>query len=158
FGWVVQLTLSCRLAQFVIGNAAPEEERKPGREIEAGNAIYGSGRRTGRIALHAEEETGTSQQRAQADFNTILKRAVRAHLPVEAEQSSGFGILHRPAVSASRQFREDPPRTWLFVLRVFGPADENLAAAGCVATTLRIEWACDGDRVESRLNARVPVH
>ena len=48
--------------QLIVGNAAPQKERQPRRELEVADAIRRSGRGVRRIALDAEQELGADEQ------------------------------------------------------------------------------------------------
>jgi hypothetical protein len=43
-----------REQQLVVGDAAPEKEREPRRELDVVDALHGARRGAGRILLHAE--------------------------------------------------------------------------------------------------------
>ena len=52
--------------QFVVRNAAPEEERQPRRELEIADAIGGVRRDAGRVLFDAEQELRAHQDGAQS--------------------------------------------------------------------------------------------
>src|SRR6266851_3350212 len=101
--------------QLVVGNAAPQEERKARGQFQIAEAMN-----------LAEQKFGARQNEAQRAFNARVKAIA---LPIEAQWSFQIFLRDRTPVGAAREGRDD-----LFGASNFlGAADEDLAAAGRVA-------------------------
>ncbi len=53
---IFQLALRRHVQQLIVGNAAPQEKRKPRRQIQIAHVIEAAGRHARRIGLGAEQE------------------------------------------------------------------------------------------------------
>src|SRR5256885_8568408 len=67
---------SSDLEQFIVRNAAPQEEGDTRRQFQVAEAISGVGRDAGGVLFDTEEEFGTRQHRAQGRFDRSEERRV----------------------------------------------------------------------------------
>src|SRR5690606_27530638 len=72
---VPELAPHRRLAQLVVGNAAPQEERQPRRQLEIGQPKRRPGRGVGRLAFEAEEELRIDEDAREPALNAGLERS-----------------------------------------------------------------------------------
>ena len=96
------------IAQRVVRNAVPEEQREPRREHGAVVLIAGCGRP--RVLGHAviQQELGAAQDSREAHLDAGLEvAAVVAAARVELAQGLAILIVERPAVGAQREAAED---------------------------------------------------
>ena len=96
--------------QLIVGNAAPQEEGQPRRQLEIADAIRRVRRDAGRIRLDAEEEVGAHQHARQGHLDAGVEAALGVALLVERQRAAKVGIGHRPPVRPLRQRRQDLPR------------------------------------------------
>ncbi len=139
-----QLVLLSQAKQFLVGDAAPEEERQPGREFKIADGMHGSGCAALRVALDAEQEIGRDQDRSQGHFDPGFKTA--AVFPADGEQlhqRCDVGGLNGPSIGAVCQWREDLPGTEFFWLSGTWAADEYPPPALGVAGAGGIEGAAN---------------
>jgi hypothetical protein len=74
----MQLVLIAKIQQFVVRDAAPQEEREARREFQIADAIgRGPGWNGRRLALEAEDESGSMRTRAKACSMPASKSASR---------------------------------------------------------------------------------
>ena len=126
---VLEPSLRREVEQLVVGNAAPQEERQTGRELDIAHVIdiqrdvrggACAGRHVGRIGFRAEEKLGAHEQSSDRQFDTCLESAGRVTLLVEPERSGQnpqpSRASDRRAGSVSRGWflrtpalRRDPP-------------------------------------------------
>ena len=146
--------------QLVVRNAAPQEERQPRRQLEIADAI----RRVRRDARPdpARRGTGTAgltSTRRQRHLDARVEVAVRARLPIERERALQIGVGHRPPIGPPHQRRrESVLRGRVFLVPALaGLRHEDPAAARRVAGPLRRVRTDDRDRVDRRLDARMPI-
>ena len=119
-------------------------------------AVFGA--TSGGILLDAEEKLRADQHGAQRHLDAASKSALRARLFIELQRHLQIGVGHRPPIGAAHQRRKDALRAAFFLARLRRLADEDAAAAGRVAGALRIVRTIDRDRIDRRLDARMPVH
>ena len=91
----------------LVGDAAPQEEREPRREIEIGDGIGRAGGRPVGVGLDAVEELGADEQAPDGELDAVLEAAVPPALLVEVEQHAELAIGHGAAVGAAGQRRQD---------------------------------------------------
>ena len=117
---VVQLALrSARSQQLVVGNAAPQEERQPRRQLQVADAMNRSRRRARRIVFSAEDEFRDRPASAGSRPGSRSRNhRARASAVVELEQRLEVRLTGRSPIGAARQRRKDPSRTRPF----HGPA------------------------------------
>ena len=112
------------IEQLVVGNAAPQEERQPRRQLEIVDAIGAGLARCprslggGGLALDAEQERRARQHRAQRHLDAVLEAAVGAPLLVEAEKRLHLGGRRRTPIRAARQRGENRLRARRLVARL----------------------------------------
>ena len=110
--------------QLVVGNAAPEEERQPRRQLEIAEAIGGARRHAGRVALDAEQELRAGEDAAQRQLDAARRTCpppcgrARRTRAARCRSASRDGA----AVGAARERRQDLPRARRFVGRGRRPA------------------------------------
>ena len=136
-----------QVQQLVVGNAAPEEERQPARQLEIGDAM----RRRRREApagslLRAEQERRTGENPREAGANAGVEVAARGRAP-RGRSASGASMSvfvdrpaeraprHRRTGSARRMALPAPPIVGVQTNRRF--RDVRLAHAGGVVRALR---------------------
>ncbi len=71
---VLQPSARRLVQQFVVGDAAPEEERQPRRQLEIGEPIRRARLHARRIALGAEQEVGIDQDALERELDARLER------------------------------------------------------------------------------------
>src|SRR5262249_22074685 len=125
---IAQLAPDGGVAQVVVWDAAPEEEREARCQLEIAQAIGGAAGGSGRLAFDSKEEAGSGEDALDA----ALDAGVEAFLPallVETHERIDVLFGERPAVSPRRERRQNSSRAGLVRRGVRGPADEDLAAA-----------------------------
>jgi hypothetical protein len=135
--------------ELVVGQAAPQEERQPRRELEVADAIERARRRARRIVLDAEQELRRHENVGERRLHAGLEiAALRALGAVEVEQPAALGVGDRPAIGAPREAREYPlgARGGLGLLR--GLAREDALAARRAAGARDGQRAFDDELVE----------
>jgi len=68
--------LNRRVSQLVVGDAAPEKERQPRRQVQIAEAIGGSGRQPFGLMFDAEEETRSGQDALDPALDAGIETAV----------------------------------------------------------------------------------
>ena len=131
-----QLAANRRIEQLVVGNAAPEEERQPRRQLQVADAVRARSDLV-RVQLHAEEELGIDEHGAQGLLDAVIEAARGTPFAVEGQRSLDVLGGDRPAVGATHQGGENLPCASLFIARRIRPADEEPLPARRVAGALR---------------------
>ena len=135
---VFELSRDRRVQQFVVRNAAPQEERQARRQFQIADAISRVRRDARRDP--APRGTGTPDSpapRADAISMPASKSALRACLLIELQRHLQIRIGHRtPVGPAHQRGQESAWRTRLPRPALAGRAHENPAAAGRVARAL----------------------
>ena len=80
-----QLPALGHVEQLVVRNAAPEEERQAGRQLQVADPVALAGRDALRIALDAEQELGADQQPPQRHLDAGVEAAAGASPVVEGQ-------------------------------------------------------------------------
>ena len=155
---LVQLAGDRHVQQLIVRNAAPQEEREPRRQLEIADAIRRVRRDAGRIGLESEEEVRAHQHARQRHLDAGVEAA-----SARPFSKSASGPRRSAAVTGRRYAR------FISAVRICraarsssspGPAGlraEYPAAAGSVAGTLRAIGTDDRNRVDGRLDPRMPV-
>ena len=153
-----QLAALRQVEELVVRDAAPEEERQAGRELDVGDAVGRARRDARRVRFDAEEELRVHQHRAQGHLDPRVEVPLRAGLPVQLHRLPEVRVDDRPPVGPAHERAEDPPGTRFLFARFLRLADEDPAAAGRVAVALGVIRPGDRDLVDRRRDAGVPVH
>ena len=120
------------IEQLVVRDAAPEEERQAGRQLQVADPVALPGLDPFRIALDAEQELGTHQQPPERHFDAAIEAAFGAPPVVEHKDPLDVFVGNGPAVGPSRDGRQDLPRARGLLLRGragFRTAGEDAVAA-----------------------------
>ncbi len=129
---IAQAAVLREIEQPIVGDRAPEKERKPRRELDIADALHAAAG-VRRIVLDAEQEFRRHEER----FERLLDPGVEVtRMPaalVEREQRRDVGRRHRPAKGAMDKRRQDGARARRFVARGSWTAHENPFAARGVA-------------------------
>ncbi len=157
-----ELLLLSHAQQFLVGNAAPQEEGQARRQFEIADAMHRAGRVGGIDFVH-EQEAGRNQNPFQRGFDAMLEVRVLAARRIQLHQRCDIRRVHRPAISLARQRGEDLGGAGGFLRFRRRTADENLAAAGRIARADHVVGTRDGDlhhvaQIEILLHARSRWH
>ena len=114
----MQLPLRGHLQQFIVRNAAPEEERDARRQFQIAQAIGGPRRNPRRIGHDTKQEVRADEQRAQRSFDADLEAAALPAFVVEPNQAVQIRRDDRPPIGAASQRRQDLPGARRFLCRV----------------------------------------
>ena len=145
-GGLMQLRFFGETEEFLVGDAAPEEERQARGEVQVGQMIRRALRRDGRGPLDAEEEFGRDEDAAQAHLDAGIERAaIGLAGGEEFHQGVGVGGGDWSSIGAAGERGEDLPRANIFRLGWLGVADENAATALGFTGTRGIIGAADAD-------------
>ena len=156
----MQLPRDGRVEQLVVGDAAPEEERQPRRELEIGDAVRCVRREALRIPFHAEEELRADEDRRQRHLDAGVESVsgrLGARLLEQIERALQVGVGDRPPVGAPHQRCQDFSGRGVFVVRTGRLRDEEAAARRRVAGPCRGVRTDDRNRIDRRLDARVAI-
>ena len=133
---LAQLAALGQVEQLVVRDAAPEEERQAGGELDVGDAVGRVRRDAGRVRLDAEEELRVHQHRAQGHLDPRVEVPSGAGLPVQLHRLLEVRVGDRPPVGPAHERGEDVPGTRFLFARFLRLADEDPAAAGRVPVPL----------------------
>ena len=125
----LELSATGGLQQFVVGDAAPEEERQPRRQIHdrsADRPIPAGA--AGGFALDAEQKAGRCQHALDASLDSGIETWPCATRRDRNRECLNIGLGEGPAVGARGERRQNLPRT-----RLFGGA----AGRACRRTSVR---------------------
>jgi len=142
FGGLAELALGGGEEEFVVRDAAPEEEREAGGEFEVGDAVDTALRG---IGFDAEEEFGIGEDGGDGGGDAGVEAGLGAALAVEGEEFVEIGGGGGAAVGAAEEGGEDGGGAGLFGGGVGGLTDEEAAAAGGLAGALGGEGSGDGE-------------
>ena len=142
--WLTQHVARGDLQQFVIGNAAPEEERQPRRQLQIAESIRGLRGNSRRLLLDAEQELATDQDRAQRGLDAGLEIRVAPRVVIKRQDSCEVRVVDRTPIRPPHQRCDNLFRTGFFLGRRLRSRDEDAAAAGRVPRPFGLERA--GDR------------
>ena len=149
-GRVRQLPTGGHVEKLVIGDAAPQEERQPRRELDVGEAMDGCTRGVDRITLYTEEEIRADEQTHEGDLDAGFEVTLVTPAPVELhERIDVFGRGGAP-IRAAGERRENRPRAG-FVVIGRRLTREDPAAARRLSGPTGIERTLDGDSVHPRV-------
>ena len=104
---LLQLAGGGDVQQLVVGDAAPQKERKARGQLEIADRVNGSGSRARRIALDAIEKLRTDQQAFESPLDAEIEVPFLAAVVVEREQRGDIGIGYGTAISPARQGRKN---------------------------------------------------
>jgi len=105
-----QLSALGEVEQFVIGNAAPQEEREARRQLELADSIRLIARDVGRFRLDAEQELRRHDQPHDSLLDAAIEVPFPAPLAIERDQRLDVGIGHRPPKGTARECLENRSR------------------------------------------------
>ena len=134
--------------QRVVRDAAPQEERQPGGQLQVAHAVCGRRRRAGRLLLDADQEVRRRQDRLQRQPDARLEIALAAAQPVDLQQRPNILLGHRTPIGPPRQRGDDLPRARL-VVATTGIAGQDPLAAGRRVWHRAVERAGDLDLVDA---------
>ena len=107
-GWILQLALRGELDQFVVGNAAPQEERQPRRQLEIADAIALARRPVRQARFSAIDEFRIRQDALQRRFDAFIEVAAFASARRDRTPSTPPGPRGcRPAEGMFHERRND---------------------------------------------------
>ena len=106
----------------------------------------------------AEEEFWTYQYCAQRGFDPRVEVFLRPRFSIELHRLFQIRFGHGSPVGPAHQSGQDASGAGFFLARLRWPADENPASAGRVSRFLRVIRTVDGDLIDGRPKARMPVH
>src|SRR5215831_12114564 len=96
----MQLALGRKVQEFVVRNAAPQEERKSRSQLDIGDAVFLTRLQIGRLGFLAKDEFGISENASQGHLDAVVEiAAFVAPLLIEAHQ--GFEVLRSSGAAES---------------------------------------------------------
>src|SRR5262249_34732980 len=98
-----ELAAARHVYQFVVRDAAPDEERETRREVKIAQLIRGTSRNPNGIAIHPEQECRTHQQTPDRRFDARIEAALPATGIEEQHQFLYVGVGDRPSVGMTRK-------------------------------------------------------
>ena len=119
-GLIAQPPLARHIQEFVIRNAAPQEERQAGGQLEIADAIGLAWTDAFGLLFDAVQETGRDQDARDRLLDAGFEVAVAAALLVEPEQRLDFIVQQRAAIRAVGERRDDLPRARSLLIRAGG--------------------------------------
>ena len=144
-----------RLQELLVGDAAPEEEREPGRQVEVREAMHVPGPCAGRSRGRPEEEARRDEHPAEGHLDAVVEAAaVGPPHREQAHEGIDVGVGDGAPVCAPGQRGQDAPRA-----RRLGPAggraaDEEPPPALGVARPRRPVGAADEHVVDGHAVGR----
>ena len=151
-----QLAAFGKIEQPLVGDAAPQEEREPRRDLEVAHPIgrRPAGSRPCRAAgsrCTRSRKSGSTSMRSSANWMPASKLPPsRPAVGEEREQRLEVGSRDRPPVGEPRDARQNPGRTGALFGDGLGLADEQRAAARRVLRRARrLEGTADLDRADA---------
>src|SRR5579864_1461559 len=147
----VKLVLARNGNQFVIRNAAPEQEGQAGSQFEIGNAIGPARGYVFRLPLGPHQKLRAGQNSPQCKFDSVLKSSLPTSLLVKALNPFLIHWSDGPPVGTAHQRRQDLLCAWTFLVGTQGAAGINLADARRIFRTRRIERSLDSQETDGRV-------
>ncbi len=147
----MEVAFSCRLEKLVVRNSAPQEERQTGRQFQIADRVDTSRRRARGLGLDMKRELWTGQYPLKRPLDASFKTSRFACGLIELHQPLDVDIRHIPAIGPLRQRRNDFSGARFLVRSSCGTAGKNLATAGRVAGTGRIERTRNHEHFEVRV-------
>ena len=153
-----------QIEEAVVGNAAPEQEGQPGRELDVADAIDLAGCGVPRRPLDAVEELDVGQDALEPAAHARFEVPGGAARAVEGHQLVEIPVTERAAVGAAGEAGEDLPGAGCFPRFVGRVTDEDAAAARAVRPRVGAEGAGDAQPgnagpdatvLDARVDARV---
>ena len=154
-GRVAKLPRRRCFEQFVVRDAAPEEERKARGQLEIVDRIRRARLHAGRRALDPEQEVGIRQDADEGLLDSVVERAARV-LPLAVELQERVEVVfdQRPPVGPAGNRRQDLGSAGL-VVRAGRHADEQLAPRRAGGGPRRVERPGDRNPVEAHIDPAV---
>ena len=148
---IVQFVLLRQLQQFIVGNAAPQEEGQPRSQFQIADGVDAARRCTGWLLLETEDEPRVDQNARQRRFDSVLEAAGVLALLVKAEQVSR-DRRHLPGAGKLACASDVKIRFGAcgFVVGT-RMANENLPAARRISRSGGIRRSCDRDACNRRI-------
>src|SRR5262249_62018810 len=116
--------------QFIVGDAAPQEERQAGCQLEIADSVDTAGGDALWFVFHPEEELRIDEHRAQRLSNSSVEILLSPALAIKRHRTLDVRIRDRPAIGAPHQRGENRPGAgFLLAGHRFGTAHEKAAAA-----------------------------
>ena len=143
--------------QFIVRNAAPQEERQARRQLQVTEPVGGARLHALRILLDPEQEFRTHQHRGQPQFDAGVEAPLLARRAVQPERPFQVGVGDRTAIGPPHHVGEDLTRAGGFLLHGRRLTTEDTGAARGVTGAGRVVRPDDRDLVNRRLNSRMPV-
>src|SRR5205823_6123176 len=112
-----QLSSRRDVQQLVIRDAAPEEERQPGRELDVADLERRAARESGWLAFDAEKKLRADEQPLERALDARVEARLVAALVKEGQQVAKIGVARRPSIRESRQREQDLSCASSIVLR-----------------------------------------
>ena len=150
-GRVTELPTHRDVQQFVVRDAAPQEERQPGREFHIADAVGRVREEPRRVTLDAEQEVGVHEHPFERELNTGVEVPLAPPGRIELHQGRHFAVTDRPAIGPAGQPRENAARARRFVRRRGGPADQNFAPTRRIARAVERIRTADRDLLDARV-------
>src|SRR5262245_29280533 len=145
------------IQQLIVRNTAPQEEGQARSQFQIADPIGGIRRDAGRVSFDSEQKLGAHQERGQGHFDARVKVSIRPRFAVKLKRFLKVRIGNRPPIGPSHQGRKDVFGAAFFLARPRRTARKNPLAAGRVTRTLHFIRTDDRDRVDCRLESRMPV-
>ena len=149
---VAQAARLRQVEQLVVRDALPQEERQPRGQLQVAQRVDAARPRAGRGPLDAQQEARHREQGFEGALDARLEVAGGPAFAVDGQQRVDVGRVHRPAVGAPGQRREDLPRAGLLRRGAGrgGTADEDAPPARRVVRHGAVERSGDVERVDAR--------
>ena len=146
-----RLFLRRQIDQFIVRDAAPQEERKPRSQFQIGDAIGFAGATFAGSRFGAHQELRARQHPAQRQLDAVFKRSFAAAFLVEAHHPLQILRSHRTPERAPRQRRKDLLRAGLFLAALDGLANEDLPHAARILGTRGVERPLNPKQADRRI-------
>src|SRR6185503_9912690 len=146
---VGKLAAHGEVAQLVVRDRVPEEERQLRSERDVVDLVDVARRDAGRRSFDAIEEIRARENAGEPAADTFLEAIRSDAVAVVREQILEILFGDRPTVRARRELAQDALRAELLVVAARRMADENLVAARRIRQTRRIVWAAHLERLHA---------
>ena len=118
--WSPELSARRDIEQLIIRDAAPQEERQPGGQLEIADQVDGIRWGSRGIAFDAEQELRRHQESRQRLLDAALEAPLTSTGPVEPQQRLDVRLGDRPAIGPTGERRQDLLRAGL-LSNISGP-------------------------------------
>src|SRR5207247_5346097 len=146
-----QLASDRDVEQFVVRNAAPDEEGQARGQLDVAEPIRDGGRGLWRILFDSEQEVDRDQNPSKRRLDAALEAALSPSRVIEREKRLNLVVAQRPAVCTASEPLENARRAGLLFGRPLRRAHENPAPAWRVAGTSRRMRTSSVDVVDGRI-------